>query len=73
MALRRVARWMTACSIDAHSAESVLEILRALSCEVGKTVIMVTHDPRAASRGTRSLHLEKGRLLTEKKDSRPFS
>ena len=60
-------------NLDAHSAESVLEILRALSCEVGKTVIMVTHDPRAASRGTRSLHLEKGRLLTEKKDSRPFS
>jgi putative ABC transport system ATP-binding protein len=43
----------------------VLEILRALSCEVGKTVIMVTHDPRAASQGTRSLHLEKGRLLEE--------
>ena len=60
-------------NLDAHSAESVLEILRALSCEVGKTVIMVTHDPRAASRGTRSLHLEKGRLLTEKEDSRPFS
>ena len=36
-------------NLDAHSAESVLEILRALSCEVGKTVIMVTHDPRAAA------------------------
>ena len=38
-------------NLDAHSAESILEILRALSCEVGKTVIMVTHDPRAAGRG----------------------
>jgi putative ABC transport system ATP-binding protein len=53
-------------NLDANSAEAVLDILRALSCEVGKTVIMVTHDPRAASQGTRSLHLEKGRLLQEK-------
>ncbi|HEY5744106.1 MAG TPA: ABC transporter ATP-binding protein [Terrimicrobiaceae bacterium] len=52
-------------NLDANSAEAILEILRALSGEVGKTVIMVTHDPRAASHGTRSLHLEKGRLLLE--------
>jgi putative ABC transport system ATP-binding protein len=58
-------------NLDAHSAEAILEILRALSCEVGKTVIMVTHDPRAASRGTRSLHLEKGRLLPEEDNSLP--
>ncbi len=57
-------------NLDAHSAEGVLEILRALSCEVQKTVIMVTHDPRAASQGTRSLHLEKGRLLPEQKEQR---
>ena len=50
-------------NLDAHSAEAVLAILQALSREAGKTVIMVTHDPRAASYGTRSLHLEKGRLL----------
>jgi putative ABC transport system ATP-binding protein len=56
-------------NLDANSADSILEILRALSCEAGKTVIMVTHDPRAASRGTRSLHLEKGRLLPEAKNS----
>jgi putative ABC transport system ATP-binding protein len=53
-------------NLDANSAEAVLEILRALSCEVGKTVIMVTHDPRAASQGTRSLHLEKGHMLPER-------
>jgi putative ABC transport system ATP-binding protein len=57
-------------NLDANSAEAVLEILRALSCEAGKTVIMVTHDPRAASQGTRSLHLEKGRLLAEEKNHR---
>jgi putative ABC transport system ATP-binding protein len=57
-------------NLDAHSAEAVLEILRALSCEAGKTVIMVTHDPRAASQGTRSLHLEKGRLLPEEENRR---
>ena len=57
-------------NLDANSAEAVLDILRALSCEVGKTVIMVTHDPRAASQGTRSLHLEKGRLLPEKRTRR---
>ena len=56
-------------NLDANSADSILEILRALSCEAGKTVIMVTHDPRAASRGTRSLHLEKGRLLPEAKNA----
>jgi putative ABC transport system ATP-binding protein len=49
-------------NLDAHSAEAVLEILRSLSRDAGKTVIMVTHDPRAAAYGTRSLHLEKGRL-----------
>jgi len=51
-------------NLDAHSAEAVLEILRALSGTAGKTVIMVTHDPRAASYGTRSLHLEKGQLTS---------
>jgi putative ABC transport system ATP-binding protein len=52
-------------NLDAHSAEAVLEILRALSRDAGKTVIMVTHDPRAASYGTRSLHLEKGQLTKD--------
>jgi putative ABC transport system ATP-binding protein len=58
-------------NLDATSAEGVLEILRALSCQAGKTVIMVTHDPRAASKGTRSLHLEKGRLLPEQDGDQP--
>jgi putative ABC transport system ATP-binding protein len=49
-------------NLDHHSAEEVLEILKTLSGAAGKTVIMVTHDPRAAAYGSRSVHLEKGEL-----------
>jgi putative ABC transport system ATP-binding protein len=49
-------------NLDHHSAEEVLGILKALSETAGKTVIMVTHDPRAAAFGSRSIHLEKGEL-----------
>lgn len=50
-------------NLDSHSAIEVLEILRTLSRDAGKTVIMVTHDPKAAAYGTRSVHLEKGELV----------
>ncbi len=50
-------------NLDSHSAADVMEILRALSRDAGKTVIMVTHDPKAAAFGTRSIHLEKGELV----------
>ena len=50
-------------NLDSASADTVLEILQTLSGKAGKTVIMVTHDPRAASRGSRTIHLEKGRLM----------
>ncbi len=49
-------------NLDAKSAADVLNLLQRLSREAGKTVIMVTHDPKAASYGTRSLHLEKGEV-----------
>jgi putative ABC transport system ATP-binding protein len=49
-------------NLDSASADAVLEILRTLSQTAQKTVIMVTHDPRAAEYGSRSIHLEKGRL-----------
>jgi putative ABC transport system ATP-binding protein len=49
-------------NLDSHSAHDVLEILASLARDAGKTVIMVTHDPKASSFGTRSLHLEKGQL-----------
>lgn len=50
-------------NLDAKSATDVLNILQALSRGAGKTVIMVTHDPKAAAYGTRSLHLEKGEVV----------
>ena len=49
-------------NLDSASADAVLEILQTLSGKGGKTVIMVTHDPRAAAYGSRTVHLEKGRL-----------
>jgi NitT/TauT family transport system ATP-binding protein len=50
-------------NLDAKSANDVLGILQSLSRDAGKTVIMVTHDPKAAGFGTRSLHLEKGEIV----------
>ena len=49
--------------LDRKSGDEVLDLLQALNREHGKTVIMVTHDPRAAERAGRVLHLEKGVLV----------
>lgn len=49
-------------NLDAHSAHEVLSILQSLASDHGKTVIMVTHDPKAAAFGSRQIHLEKGEL-----------
>ncbi len=49
-------------NLDAKSAGDVLTILQSLSRNAGKTVIMVTHDPKSAAFGSRSLHLEKGEI-----------
>ena len=49
-------------NLDAKSASDVLDILRSLSSRSGKTVIMVTHDPKAAASAHRVVHLEKGVL-----------
>jgi putative ABC transport system ATP-binding protein len=50
-------------NLDSHSAQEVLKVLQLLSREAGKTVIMVTHDPKAAAHARRMVHLEKGELL----------
>ncbi len=50
-------------NLDSQSAHDVLGILQSLSRVAGKTVIMVTHDPKAAAFGSRSVHLEKGELV----------
>ncbi len=49
--------------LDRESANNILALLRSLSGEHGKTIVMVTHDARAASAADRTLHLEKGKLL----------
>ena len=49
-------------NLDSNSAQEVLSLLQLLSKQIGKTVIMVTHDPKAAAYGSRSIHLEKGEL-----------
>jgi putative ABC transport system ATP-binding protein len=49
--------------LDRKSGDEILDLLQALNRQHGKTIVMVTHDPRAAERATRTLHLEKGVLL----------
>jgi len=51
--------------LDRKSGDEVLDLLAALNEKHGKTIVMVTHDPRAAERARRTLHLEKGALLNE--------
>lgn len=50
--------------LDRESATRILDLLRQLSRDHGKTIVMVTHDPRAAEAADRTLHLEKGQLIT---------
>jgi putative ABC transport system ATP-binding protein len=49
--------------LDATSAAEILDLMQRLNGEFGKTIIMVTHDPHAATRASRLLHLEKGVLV----------
>ncbi len=51
--------------LDRQTADEILGLLRALNDEHGKTVIMVTHDPRAAGFARRTVHLDKGRIVDE--------
>ena len=48
--------------LDRHSAEEILDLLQMLNREHGKTIIMVTHDPKAAEYATHTIHLDKGEL-----------
>ncbi len=48
--------------LDKNSAEEVLDLMDRLNRELGKTILMVTHDPRAAERARAVRHLEKGEL-----------
>jgi putative ABC transport system ATP-binding protein len=51
--------------LDRKSGDAVLDLFDALNREAGKTIVMVTHDPHAAERARRLVHLEKGVLLRE--------
>lgn len=48
--------------LDLESARQVLDLMGRLHSELGKTILMVTHDPRAAQRAERVIHLDKGRI-----------
>jgi putative ABC transport system ATP-binding protein len=49
--------------LDRTTAEEILDLLDGLNRELGKTIVMVTHDPKAAGRARRLIHLEKGVLV----------
>ena len=49
--------------LDRTSADEILNLLTSLSKDYGKTILMVTHDPRAAERASVELHLDKGALV----------
>jgi len=51
--------------LDRQSAEEVLTLLQRLNREHGKTIVMVTHDPKAAEYATHTLHLDKGTLVEQ--------
>ena len=51
--------------LDRESAEEILQLLTILNQKQGKTIIMVTHDPRAAAYATRLLHMDKGTLARD--------
>ncbi|MDR0184111.1 ABC transporter ATP-binding protein [Lysobacter arvi] len=49
--------------LDRQSAEEILALLQSLNRDHGKTIIMVTHDPKAADHAQRTIHLDKGTLV----------
>jgi putative ABC transport system ATP-binding protein len=51
--------------LDRKVGDEILDLLQTLNRDHGKTIVMVTHDPRAAERAKRTLHLEKGFLTGE--------
>jgi putative ABC transport system ATP-binding protein len=52
--------------LDRKSGDEILGLLQALNHDHGKTIIMVTHDPHASARASRTVYLEKGQLSTAK-------
>jgi putative ABC transport system ATP-binding protein len=50
--------------LDRETSESILQLLKLLNERQGKTIVMVTHDPRAAQYASRRLYVDKGSLTT---------
>ena len=55
--------------LDRENAEEILKLLQILNKQQGKTIIMVTHDPRAADHATHRLYVDKGRLAAQEERS----
>ncbi|MFT4688853.1 MAG: ABC transporter ATP-binding protein [Verrucomicrobiia bacterium] len=51
--------------LDRKAGDEILDLLESLNKQQGKTIIMVTHDPHASARASRTLYMDEGRLLTE--------
>jgi len=51
--------------LDRTTADEILKMLQLLNRELGKTIVMVTHDPEAAKYANRTLHLDKGRFVEQ--------
>ena len=50
--------------LDRKAGDEILNLLQGLNREQGKTIVMVTHDPHASARASRTVHLDKGQLST---------
>jgi putative ABC transport system ATP-binding protein len=55
--------------LDRFTGSEILDLLQQLNRDLGKTIVMVTHDPKAAARARRMVHLEKGVLVSEEQMS----
>jgi putative ABC transport system ATP-binding protein len=59
--------------LDRHTGEEILKLLQQLQRDLGKTIVMVTHDPKAAACAGRVIHLEKGELVPDEALSVPVA
>ena len=59
--------------LDAKSADEILDLLDELRAALNKTILLVTHDPRAARRADRVLHLDKGKLVEDPAEPFPLA
>jgi putative ABC transport system ATP-binding protein len=58
-------------NLDSRAGTAILELLRRTCQELGATIVMVTHDPRAASFAHRVIFLQDGRIVRELRDGAP--